>query len=993
MKMFRLPDAEKFSLTFLCLTIVLVAALEVILASTFPVVAQGATVGVDPVNNIADLSESSTVDVTITGVTDLFSYEVKVGYNPGILEAVSIEEGPFIKDQTKSPLGTLFSTIYGDDFVYAVCVTVGRYPGISGSGNLFKVTFSVKDSGESPLHVYDSILLDSTGAQMSHDTADGILKTRTPVASFRFTPDTEGRPLVGENVTFDAKDSYDPDGTIVEYSWDFGDGTNKTLSAPNATATHLYSEVSTPSAPYNVSLTVTDNEGRSSTKLREIHVKFHDIAILDIDAPDEVIFHSTLPATIDVTVLNNGSHSDNFKVAAYYDSNLIGTETRVAEGGVLESGKNETISLDWYTYINSSFTSSSNMTISGNWIHPSNVSASDGNYTYCNTNNTRQEYAGYSFNTAGWSGISKVEVGIEVKTDTGGNDQIEVTVSPDGGTSWGKSHIYDIATTTDRFFWVDVTGNLRWSRGSINRTRVRMKYLQRGIEATPIYVDWLRVRVSPLNPTDVPQGTYALWATAFLVDYFEPYEFREGEEADIADNTLFSDPIRVTIEEEHDMAVTNVEVSPTEIAFGTTSTVKVTVENRGNVEEVFDVELYANSTEPVAKERELRLLPGRTDTSIRFSWYEANDTAVEGTYNITVYIPPVVDELPENQTNNVISWAGQMRLLPVASFTVSPNDPALFEEVTFDASASYAPGEHGGTIDSYEWDFGDGTNSVGQTVTHTYRKPGTYSVELTVMDNENLNGTGEETVIVPAFSSTITISASPETVPVGFNTTISGSIKDVNGDVRANVAAALDYKRFEETVWLSLANVSTNDNGQYSVAWAPQEPGAYQIKASWPGDATTLSAESSVLSVNAAIQDIAVMDVVVSKVRVTKGESLTINVIASNKGTATESFNVSVYYNNTRLTRALAAPLAPGTNETISLPWNTQAIEEGSYIVKAVAEPLPAETYVADNSRTSGVFIQESSGASLDIFLYATIGLAIGIVALAGYLVKILKFK
>lgn len=55
-----------------------------------------------------------------------------------------------------------------------------------------------------------------------------------------------------------------------------------------------------------------------------------------------------------------------------------------------------------------------------------------------------------------------------------------------------------------------------------------------------------------------------------------------------------------------------------------------------------------------------------------------------------------------------------------------------------------------GTIAAYLWDFGDGKTATGSTTTHTYDDDGTYTVRLTVTDDDGSTGTTTRPVSVAA---------------------------------------------------------------------------------------------------------------------------------------------------------------------------------------------------------------------------------------------------
>jgi parallel beta-helix repeat protein len=85
-----------------------------------------------------------------------------------------------------------------------------------------------------------------------------------PIASFIIMPET---PKVYENVTFDASKSYDPNGIIIKYEWDFGDGTPKLIEDDPVTY-HVYAAAGN----YTVTLTVYDNEGLSNSTSKLLKV-------------------------------------------------------------------------------------------------------------------------------------------------------------------------------------------------------------------------------------------------------------------------------------------------------------------------------------------------------------------------------------------------------------------------------------------------------------------------------------------------------------------------------------------------------------------------------------------------------------------------------------------------------------------------------------------------------------------------------------------------
>jgi hypothetical protein len=122
-----------------------------------------------------------------------------------------------------------------------------------------------------------------------------------PIAKFRFFPQ---EPTVGETVVFNASESYDPNpnGRIVVYSWNFGDGNTATTN--ESIITHTYWKV----GKFNITLTVTNKDGLRDTQISQVNVKKKTSTLTVSANPIEVYWGQEITITGRLTPEKEGQN-------------------------------------------------------------------------------------------------------------------------------------------------------------------------------------------------------------------------------------------------------------------------------------------------------------------------------------------------------------------------------------------------------------------------------------------------------------------------------------------------------------------------------------------------------------------------------------------------------------------------------------------------------------------------------------------------------------
>jgi len=244
----------------------------------------------------------------------------------------------------------------------------------------------------------------------------------------------------------------------------------------------------------------------------------------------------------------------------------------------------------------------------------------------------------------------------------------------------------------------------------------------------------------------------------------------------------------------------------------------------------------------------------------------------DGTYPVNL---TVTDD--QGLTDTVTKDVTVLNRVPVASFTESASTVLTGESILFNASGSSDPD---GFIVGYFWDFGDGLNGSGVTVSHSYVDDGGFTVTLTVTDDDG------------AFDSVSALKTVLNRVPVA-SFTESATTAYVGESISFNASASYDPDGYIVSYFWDFDD-GFNATGVV-VNHSYLSNGSFTVTLTVTDDDGGLDYAQSTITIGAGAYDLAILNAITSATEVYKYHSINVSVLVANEGIRTETFNVTLY--------------------------------------------------------------------------------------------------
>jgi PKD repeat protein len=527
-----------------------------------------------------------------------------------------------------------------------------------------------------------------------------------PIASFTFTP---LRPVLDALVTFDGSGSHDPDGEITQWHWDFGDG----AIGEGQTASHKYEKA----GRFIVQLTVTDDRGAQGSAAKELTVR-------ERNEPPEAAFSfkPERPTVEDVVEFTDQSRDPDGELVSWaWDFGDGATSPlRNPSHQYLEPG-DYTVTLTVTDDDGAIATATEELTIAPINLRPV------ADFSFWPLEPTTQEEVQFT----------------DQSSDPDGEIVKWFWAFGDGATSEVQSPSHRYAKSGRYAVTLTVTDDRGATDEAVQEITVRNVGPVAAFSISPAEALTEETITFDASASSDPDGKIVKYEWDFNGDgEFEECVTTPKVTHAYADNGTYTVKLKVTDDEGAEAiasGVAKIKNRPPRAAFS------FKPERPSDAD---TVEFSDASSDPDG-----RIVKWAWDFGDGGSTSEQNPShryRDDGVYTVKLTVTDDDgDEASLTQEVRVTNAA------PVAAFSFSPDQPRVGEPVQF-TDLSYDPSPSGSIV-SWGWDFGDGTTcppecgaDSRQNPTHRYEAPGTYTVTLTVIDNEGaLTRATKEITVAP----------------------------------------------------------------------------------------------------------------------------------------------------------------------------------------------------------------------------------------------------
>ena len=799
----------------------------------------GTVIAVDPSTSTTDPGQYFTINLAIADVTDLYNWGVRIKWSTGLLSTHkdNVTEGPFLLQGGS----TSFTKKVYLSYIDIGCILLGTVPGVTGSGTLATITFEVLKGGNCTLELdpTKAKLYDTSFNLIDHTLQDGYFYTNCPVAKFTYTPhpiEYQGRPLVGEMITFNGTSSYDPDepydttpGGILNYEWDFDDGTTGTGNI----TTHMYNE----SGSYTVSLNITDDEGKNDFTTDYVLIPVHDIAVINVTVTPTT-FTPGAVLSINVTALNKGTVTENLNVTLYQNFNPVNTAL-FYWGRIGYVGDPPAPYVDWTNELDSEENGTATIEWATTGVYPGNYTL--GVHAYIvqrnQTSKTWESAPGIEKDEVlpdNWMSFGTVTATEQEMHDVAVTDiKVDPTDLEIEEDSYIKAKIKNEGNDEGQY---NATLTISYDSELFNQKKWSNQTLLAGVTDT-LELKWLQ------GANATKEGNYNITVAVVLVnattlDFLEPYNATVPD-GDPSDNTLsVVAKIRMLPEVHFTYSPSEPEVDKP-VTFNAAATYAPGIPN-GTIEEYYwefgDGTSTVKSTSTAIHVYRLggtyTMSLTVTDDSSRTSFLQAEITVDSGMAHILTNItfsPSVAMPGQPISLEVAVRNVGYLEETFNVTIYYDENEIDTETEMTLDCGAN--------TTLTFTWD----TTGVPRGY-YTIKTVASKQESVGIVENTCIGGTVAIGVGGMAPTSNVTISASPPSLIIGESTTISGSISPVSAGAQVWIYFRL---RGAET-WSNVSTVIADQDGKYEYPWEPRSTGLYALKSVLLGENVTLLGESEV---------------------------------------------------------------------------------------------------------------------------------------------------